>query len=321
MKILITGITGFVGSHLAEYCLNIGGAEIFGTILSHHLGDELSRIENIKDRLVIFECDLTNRVAVQRVLNKVRPDKIFHLAAQSFVPTSWQSPEDTLHNNIISELNIFESVRDIGINPVIQIAGSSEEYGLAYEEELPIKEENPLRPLSPYGVSKVAQDTLACQYHHSYGLKTVITRGFNHEGPRRGSQFVTSSFAKQIAEIEKDKRNPVIFTGNLESKRDYSDVRDIVNAYWLATEKCKFGEPYNICSGKTWSIKSVLDFLLSKSTKKDIKIENDPIRMRPSDVPMLLGDCTKFKQQTGWMPQIPFEKTLEDSLNYWREIT
>jgi len=319
MKILITGITGFVGSHLAEYCLNIEGAEVYGTILSHHLGDELSRVENIKNKIVILECDLTNRVAIQRVLDKVRPDKIFHLAAQSFVPTSWQSPEDTLYNNIISELNIFEVIRDVGINPIIQIAGSSEEYGLVYEKELPVREENPLRPLSPYGVSKVAQDTLACQYYHSYGLKTIVTRGFNHEGPRRGSQFVTSSFAKQIVEIEKGKKDPVIFTGNLESKRDYSDVRDVVNAYWLATEKCKFGEPYNICSGKAWSIKSVLDFLISKSTKKDIKIENDPARMRPSDVPILVGDCTKFKQQTGWEPQIPFERTLQDTLDYWRK--
>lgn len=176
----------------------------------------------------------------------------------------------------MSELNIFEVVREFGINPVIQIAGSSEEYGLVYENELPIKEENPLRPLSPYAVSKVAQDNLACQYYHSYGLKTVITRAFNHEGPRRGEQFVTSDFAKQIAKIEKGKQEPIIYVGNLDAKRDYSDVRDIVGAYWLATEKCKFGEPYNICSGRAWTIKSVLDFLLSKSTRKDIKIVQDP---------------------------------------------
>jgi GDP-4-dehydro-6-deoxy-D-mannose reductase len=219
----------------------------------------------------------------------------------------------------MSELNIFEVVREFGINPVIQIAGSSEEYGLVYENELPIKEENPLRPLSPYAVSKVAQDNLACQYYHSYGLKTVITRAFNHEGPRRGEQFVTSDFAKQIAKIEKGKQEPIIYVGNLDAKRDYSDVRDIVGAYWLATEKCKFGEPYNICSGRAWTIKSVLDFLLSKSTRKDIKIVQDPSKMRPSDVPVLLGDCSKFKKQTNWESKIPFEKTLEDTLNYWRK--
>jgi len=318
-KILITGLTGFVGSHLAEYCLNIPGTQIYGTVLSHHLGNELERIKNIKDKIVLLECNLTNRIAVQRILAKAQPDKIFHLAAQSFVPTSWQSPEDTLMNNIMAELNIFESVRELGLNPVIHIAGSSEEYGLARENEVPIKEENPLRPLSPYAVSKVAQDNLACQYYYSYGLKTVVTRAFNHEGPRRGEQFVTSDFAKQIAKIEKNKQEPVIFVGNLDAKRDYSDVRDIVDAYWLATEKCKFGEPYNICSGKNWTIKSVLDFLISKSTKKNIKAKQVPEKMRPSDVPILLGDCSKFKKATGWEPKIPFEKTLEDTLNYWRD--
>jgi len=320
MKILITGITGFVGSHLAEYCLNMPGTEVFGTILSHHLGDELRRVEHIKDKITLLECDLTNRISVQRVLEKSKPDKIFHLAAQSFVPTSWQSPEDTLMNNIMAELNIFEVVRELKINPIIQIAGSSEEYGLVYENELPIKEENMLRPLSPYAVSKVGQDTLACQYYYSYGLKTVVTRAFNHEGPRRGEQFVTSDFAKQIAKIEKGLQSPVIMVGNLEAKRDYTDVRDIINAYWLATEKCKFGEPYNICSGKTWPIKSVLDILLSKSQRKDIEVKQDEKKMRPSDVPVLLGDCSKFKKQTGWEPKIPFEKTLEDTLNYWRGI-
>jgi len=320
MKTLITGITGFVGSHLAEYCLNMPDIQVYGTILSHHLGDELKRIERIKDKIKLLECNLANRITVQRVLEQTKPDKIFHLASQSFVPTSWQSPEDTLHNNIMSELNIFEVVRELGLNPVIQIAGSSEEYGLVYENELPIKEENVLRPLSPYAVSKVAQDNLACQYYHSYGLKTVVTRAFNHEGPRRGEQFVTSDFAKQIAKIEKGKQEPIIYVGNLEAKRDYSDVRDIVDAYWLATEKCKFGEPYNICSGKNWTIQSVLDLLLQLSTRKDIEVKQDPKKMRPSDVQILLGDCSKFKKQTGWEPKIPFEKTLEDTLNYWREI-
>lgn len=319
MKVLITGITGFVGSHLAEYCLSLPDVKVYGTMISHHLGNELDRIEHIKDKIELFECDLTNRVAVSRVLEKVKPDKIFHLAAQAFVPTSWKSPEDTLFTNIMAELNIFEVVRELGINPVIQIAGSSEEYGLVYENELPIKENNPLRPLSTYGVSKVAQDELALQYHYSYGLRTVITRAFNHEGPRRGEQFVTSSFAKQIVEIEKEKKEPIIYVGNLEAKRDYSDVRDIVRAYWLATEKCKFGEPYNICSGNARSIKSVLDLLLSFSEVKNIEIKQDPERMRPSDVPVLLGDCSKFKKETGWEPQIPFEKTLEDTLNYWRK--
>ena len=319
MKILITGITGFVGSHLAEYCLTQSKAKVYGTVLSHHLGDELKRIEYIKDRIELFECDLTNRVAVVRVLNKVKPDKIFHLAAQSFVPTSWKSPEDTLVNNIISELNIFEVVRELKLNPVIVIACSSEEYGLIFKNELPVKETNPLRPLSPYAVSKIAQEKLALQYHYSYSLKTVLTRFFNTEGPRRGQEFVTSNFAKQIAEIEKGKREPIIYVGNLETKRDFNDVRDMVRAYWLASEKCKFGEPYNVCSGEARSIKSMLDLLLSLSKVKNIRVKQDPERMRPSDVPILWGDSSKFRAETGWRPEIPFEKTMEDLLNYWRE--
>jgi len=319
MNILITGITGFVGSHLAEYCLVQPNTKVYGTIFSHHLGDELNRIKQIRDKIELLECNLTNRVGVSRVIEKAKPDKIFHLAAQSFVPISWKSPEDTLYNNIISELNIFEVLREIKLDPIIQIAGSSEEYGLIYENEMPVKENNPLRPLSPYAVSKVAQENLAFQYYRSYGLKTVITRAFNHEGPRRGEQFVTSDFAKQVAEIEKEKREPVMFVGNLEAKRDFSDVRDIVRAYWLATEKCEYGEPYNICSGKTRTIQSVLDLLLNLSTVKNIKIEKDLSRMRPSDVPILLGDSSKFRERTDWQPTIPFEQTMEDLLNYWRK--
>lgn len=318
MKILITGITGFVGSHLAEYCLQRPDTEVYGTIMSHHLGDELQRIKGIKDKIELLECNLTNRIAVGRVLRKTKPDRIFHLAAQSFVPTSWKSPEDTLFNNIISELNIFEVIRELKLNPVIVIACSSEEYGLISKDKLPIKETNPLRPLSPYAVSKIGQEKLAFQYHQSYGLKTVLTRFFNTEGPRRGQEFVASSFAKQIAEIEKGKREPVIYVGNLEAKRDFTDVRDMVRAYWLASEKCKFGEPYNVCSGKARSIKSVLELLLSLSKVRNIEVKQDLSRMRPSDVPILLGDYSKFKKQTGWQPEIPFEKIMEDLLNYWR---
>jgi len=317
MKILISGITGFVGSHLAEYCLGLPNVKVFGTVLSHHLGDELKRINHIRDRVSLIECDLTNRVGVAKVLQKVKPDKIFHLAAQTFVPTSWQSPEHTLHNNIIAELNIFEVLRELKLNPIILIPGSSEEYGLVLKNELPIKESNPLRPLSPYGVSKVAQDMLAFQYYRSYGLKSVITRAFNHEGPRRGKQFVTSAFASQIAAIEKGYQDSVMRVGNLEALRDFSDVRDVVRAYWLATEKCNFGEPYNIGSGKGYRIKDVLDILLSFSKIK-VKIKRDPKLMRPSDVPVLICDSSKFREVTGWKPEIDLEKTLKDTLDYWR---
>ena len=319
MKILITGTTGFVGSHLAEYCLKQPRVKIYGIVLPHHLRDEAQRIRDIKDKIELLECDLTNRIEVVRGLEKSKPDKIFHLAAQSVVSTSWKFPEDTLINNIISELNIFEVVREMKLNPVIVIACSSEEYGLVFENELPVRETNPLRPLSPYAVSKVAQEKLAFQYHQSYRLKTVLTRFFNTEGPGRNQDFVTSNFAKQIAEIEKGKREPIIYVGNLEAKRDFSDVRDMVGAYWLASEKCRFGEPYNVCSEKARSIKSVLDLLLSLTKVKNIQVRQDSQRMRPSDIPIVRGNCSKFKKETGWRPEIPFEKTISDTLNYWRE--
>jgi GDP-4-dehydro-6-deoxy-D-mannose reductase len=185
--------------------------------------------------------------------------------------------------------------------------------------ELPIRESNPLRPLSPYGVSKVATDMLGYQYYQSYKLKIVRTRAFNHTGPRRGEVFVTSNFVKQIALIEKGIQEPVLRVGNLNAQRDFSDVRDVVKAYWLSLQKCKFGEVYNICSEKSRTIKSIVEFLLEKSKVK-IKVRRDPDRMRPSDVEILFGNCSKFKRKTGWKPTIPFERTLEDLLDYWRAL-
>lgn len=319
MRTLITGITGFVGSHLAEYCLTQSDTKVYGAALSCNFGHGLKRIEHIKDKIELLECNFNNRTEVDRIIKESKPDKIFHLVAQSSVLDSWQSAKDTLFNNIISELNVFEAVREMKINPIIVISCSSEEYGLVFKNELPIKEINLLRPLSPYAVSKIAQEKLAFQYHQSYNLKTVLTRFFNTEGPRRDQDFVISNFAKQIVEIEKGKREPIIYVGNLEAKRDFSDVRDMVRAYWLASEKCKFGEPYNVCSEKARSIKSILNLLLCLSKVKDIRIKQDPKRMRFSDAPVVVGDCSKFKKQTGWKPEIDFKDTLGDTLEYWRE--
>ncbi|MEO0117482.1 MAG: GDP-mannose 4,6-dehydratase, partial [candidate division WOR-3 bacterium] len=223
-----------------------------------------------------------------------------------------------LTTNIISQLNIFEAVRAENLDCRIQIAGSSEEYGMVYPNEVPIKETNPLRPLSPYGVSKVAQDLLGYQYFMSYGIKVVRTRAFNHEGPRRGEVFVTSNFCKQIAEIEKGKREPVVYVGNLEAVRDFTDVRDTVRAYYLVLLKGKPGEVYNICSGKGYKIKEILDIIISLSKVK-VEVKVDPERLRPSDVMLLLGDATKIQTELGWKPEIPIEKTLNDLLDYWRE--
>jgi len=314
IRVLITGITGFAGSHLAEYALD-QGVVVFGSV---RWRSRLENIEKIKNKLHLVTCDLGDFVATRQLIKIAKPDFVFHLAAQSYVPFSWQAPAQTLSTNILGQLNLFEAVRFLKLDPVIQIACSSEEYGLVDKKEVPIKETNPLRPLSPYGVSKVAQDLLGYQYFKSYGLKIIRTRAFNHTGPRRGDVFVTSNFAKQIVEIESGKKKSTLEVGCLDSERDFSDVRDVVRAYWLAVQKAAHGEVYNICSGRSWTIGKMLAKLLSLTKiKPTIKINH--CRLRPSDVPLLLGDHTKFSQATGWQPEIPFEQTLADLLNYWRE--
>ena len=316
MRVLITGITGFAGSHLAEYVLeNHPGVEVWGFV---RWRSRMENIEGIRPRLRLVEADLNDIVSLKGALAKARPDRIFHLAAQSFVPTSWLLPAETFAVNAVGQLNLFEALRMLRMNPRIQIAGSSEEYGLVHPDEVPMTEMNPLRPLSPYAVSKVAQDMLGYQYHQSYGLKVIRTRGFNHTGPRRGDVFVTSCFAKQVAEIEAGRKEPVVEVGNLEAKRDFTDVRDMVRAYWLAAEKGKPGDVYNIGSGRTYPIQDVLDTYLGLSRVK-VEVRVDPARLRPSDVPILLADSTKFRKLTGWEPGIPLEKTLHDLLDYWRE--
>lgn len=314
MRALITGITGFAGSHLAEYLLSLGGIEVYGSV---RWRSRLENIQHIYAQLKLSECDLTDASAVDTLIAEARPDFIFHLAAQSFVPASWRAPAETLVNNILAELNIFEAVRRLGINPRLQIACSSEEYGLVYPQELPITEDNPLRPLSPYGVSKVAQDLLAYQYAQSYSMSIVRTRTFNHTGPRRGEVFATSNFARQIAEVEKGLREPVIAVGNLQARRDFTDVRDVVRAYWLALEKGVPGEVYVICSGRAYTMQEILEMLLAASPVK-IEIRQDPERLRPSDVPVLLGSHDRFSHLTGWQPAIPLRVTLADLLEYWR---
>ncbi len=312
-RALITGISGFVGSHLAEFLLN-KGMEVHGTI---RWRSKLDNIIHIKDKLKLVDADMRDGYSLLRAIEESSPDYIFHLASQSFVPMSWRAPADTMETNAVGAIHLFEAIRQSNCDPVIQIAGSSEEYGMAYPDETPIKETNPLRPLSPYGVSKVTADMLGCQYHRSYGLKIIVTRAFNHTGPRRGDVFVTSNFSKQIVEIEKGVKEAVMYVGNLNAKRDFSDVRDIVRAYWLAVTKCGYGEVYNICSEKARTIQSVLDLLLGM-TDKEIGIKQDPTRMRPSDVEILQGDCSKFRAKTRWKAEIPFEKTMEDLLDWWR---
>lgn len=316
MKALITGITGFAGSHLAEFLLK-ENVEVIGSARPRSPMDNLT--PEVLKKITLIECELRDNVAVRSLLKEARPDWIFHLAAQSFVPSSWISPEDTLTNNILCQLNIFEAVKDLKLlDTRIQIACSSEEYGLVHENELPIRETNPLRPLSPYAVSKIAQDMLGYQYFKSYGILVFRTRAFNHTGPRRGEIFVSSTFAKQLASIEKGRQEPVIKVGNLDAKRDFTDVRDTVRAYVETVKKGDPGEVYNIATCTAVPIKELLNMLLAMSGK-EVKVETDPARLRPSDVPVLRGDYSKLKEKVGWEPRIPFSRTLEDLLNYWRE--
>jgi GDP-4-dehydro-6-deoxy-D-mannose reductase len=314
MKVLITGITGFAGSHLAELYLEEKDVAVHGTVRPRSRPEH---IESFHRKVSLHDCDLTDASSVRRVLTAVRPDRIYHLAAQSFVPFSWNAPAQCLVDNTLMQVNLFEEVRALGLDPLIQIACSSEEYGFVREDEVPIRETNPLRPLSPYAVSKVTQDFLAYQYHQSYGLKAIRTRGFNHEGPRRGEVFVTSNFAKQVAEMESGKREPVLRVGNLDAIRDFTDVRDMVRGYHLALERGTPGEVYNICSGKGYPIRQVVD-LLQGMTTRPFEVVPDPARMRPSDVPRLVGDCSRFRAATGWEPHVPFEQTMKDTLEYWR---
>ncbi|HEX2252212.1 MAG TPA: GDP-mannose 4,6-dehydratase [Thermoanaerobaculia bacterium] len=316
MKVLITGITGFAGSHLAEFLLaEHPDVEVYGT---YRWRSRRENIEHLDERVKLLEADLRDYSSMHTLLDEVRPDAIFHLAAQSFVPSSWRAPAETLTTNITGQTHLFEAVRSLGLDPTIQIACSSEEYGLVLPHETPIREDNPLRPLSPYAVSKVAQDFLGYQYFQSYGLKVIRTRGFNHTGPRRGDVFVTSNFAKQVASIEAGLAPPVIRVGNLEAVRDFTDVRDMVRAYWLAVERGRPGEVYNIATGQGITIQELLDRLIAMA-EVEVKVEVDPERLRPSDVEILVGDASKFRADTGWEPRIPFEQTLRDVLDYWRE--
>jgi GDP-4-dehydro-6-deoxy-D-mannose reductase len=315
MRVLITGVTGFVGSHLAEYALT-RGATVIGAL---RWRSKTEHIEDLRSRVTLVESDLRDLFSVRTLLEQARPDWVVHLAAQSFVAASWQTPSETLYTNAISQMNLFEGMRQLGMGARFLVIGSSEEYGLVYPEELPIRETNPLRPLSPYAVSKVTQDLMGWQYFKSYGMDIVRARAFNHTGPRRGDSFATSNFARQIAEIEAGVRPPVMDVGDLKPTRDFSDVRDIVRGYWLLLERGTAGDVYNLCSGVDWSIERVLQFLLSRSKASNIQVREDPARLRPSDVPILRGSAEKIEKALGWRPRIPLEHTLTDLLEYWRQ--
>jgi len=315
MRILITGITGMVGSHLAEYVLaHHPDVEVHGMV---RWRSPRANLVKTAGRVTLHEGELRDLHSLVRVLETVRPERIFHLAAQSYVSASFTAPADTLHTNVIGTTNLLDAVRLTGIDPRIHICSSSEVYGQVRPDEVPIRESNEFRPASPYAVSKCGEDMIALQYFLSYGIQTIRTRMFTHTGPRRGDVFAESAFAKQIAEVESGRKPNPIKVGNLNSVRTFADVSDAVRAYWLLLEKCPPGEVYNIGGERTMTVGEMLDVLIGMAGCR-IRYEVDPALVRPSDVTLQIPDTSKFRAATGWEPQVPLETTLRDLLDYHR---
>lgn len=312
MRALITGINGFVGGHLAEHLLNLEGWAVYG----------LSRITELSlpqlaGRVTLITADLNDRVQAKRAVIEAAPEVIFHLAGQPFVPESFRDPAATLQANILGALHLFLALIELDLAARIVLIGTNEEYGQIAPEDLPVDEQTPLRPTSPYGVSKVAQSMLGLQYHLSHGLDVVRLRPFTHIGPRQNQRFVTAAFARQIARIERGLQPPTMHVGNLSPCRDFTDVRDIVHAYQLAALHGAPGEVYNIGSGRSVTIRSVLDDLIATSNLP-IEVVPDPQLMRPVDIPLMMCDATRFCACTNWLPRISLQQTLSDILAYWR---
>lgn len=316
MKVLITGVAGFVGGHMAEFLrAEHPGVEVFGIVRPHGTGERA-----LPGRVAIIEADLEDAPAVAAALDLVRPDRVVHLAAQSSPQASWSDPAGTLRTNVLGLLNVLEAVRKEALSPRILVVGSAEEYGMVDARDLPVDEDTPLRPATPYAVSKVAQGYLALQYTLAFQMGIVRTRTFHHTGPGRGESFAESSFARQIAEIEVGRRPAVLAVGNLEAVRDFSDVGDVVRAYWALLDHGNAGEVYNVCSGKGVRIRDLLRTLI-ESAGVDVEVRVDPQHLRPSDIPALVGDPSRLRKATGWEPRVPLDHTLRDLLRYWRERT
>jgi len=324
-RVLITGISGFVGSHLAEHLLaKHPGARIFG-FLRWRSPDRNIRGLLREPRVTFLFGDLLDETSLRHALAQADPHFIFHLAAQSYVPYSYRAPRVTLDVNGVGTSNLLEAVRAqrdrTKTDPVVHVCSSSEVYGQPRPEDVPIRESHPLRPISPYGVSKVTEDLLGLNYWISDRVKTIRTRMFTHTGPRRGEVFAESAFAKQIVEIEKGKIEPVIRVGNLDSVRTFADVRDAVEAYRLLVLKCTYGEVYNIGGDRTMTIGELLELLIARSKlAKRPEVRVDPQLLRPSDVTLQIPDCSRFVAETGWRPTYSFERTIDDSLEYLRSV-
>ena len=313
-KVLITGVNGFVGSHLADL-LVAEGYQVFGIALTR----DLANLSRIKSQIAILHGDIRDSKVVEKFLAEVKPDYLYHLAGSAFVPDADANPKSVYEVNFGGTLNLLEAVRLAGHAPRILIVSSGEVYGYVPEEQLPVKEEYPLKPISPYGVTKACADLLGYQYAINYQMNVIRVRPFNHIGPRQSEQFVCSSFAKQIVEIERGFCEPVLHVGDLEAQRDFTDVRDVVRSYRIVLEKAKGSEVYNIGSSKSWKILDLVRILIGESTVKGIELQQQRVRIRPKDIPIMLCDASKLRAEFGWKPEIPMKQTLRDLLDYWRE--
>jgi len=313
VRLLVTGAGGFVGGHLVDYLhAEQPEVEVHGVVIPH--GSVSWRAAS---GARVLEADLNDPLAAAAVVEEVRPDRIIHLAGQSSVHLSWLDPAGTLRTNVLGIVHLLDAARARGLRPAVLVVGSAEEYGKAAPEEMPLREDAPLRPASPYAVSKVAQGALALLYGPAGGMRVVLTRTFHHTGPGRGEAFAESSFARQLAEIEAGLRPPVLKVGNLEAVRDFADVRDVVRAYWMLLDGGEGGTAYNVCTGRGRRIRDLLDVLLAASGAR-VEVRVDPDRLRPSDVPTQVGDPSRLRAATGWEPRLPIERTLGDLLADWR---
>jgi GDP-4-dehydro-6-deoxy-D-mannose reductase len=310
MRVLVTGVAGFVGGHVVDFLrAEHPGAVVIG--LDNRPRDRALGVE-------VVTADLEDAASVRSALAQARPDRVIHLAAQSSPQRSWEDPAGTMRTNVLGLLHLLEGIRALSLAPRVLAVGSVEEYGIVGPNEVPLREDAPLRPATPYAVSKVAQGYLALQYALAPGLHIVRTRAFHHTGPRRGEQFAESSFARQLAEIEAGQRPPRLEVGNLEAVRDYTDVRDVVRAYWALLDRGVPGEVYNVCTGRGVRLSDLLDRLIALSRVR-VEVAVDPARLRAADAPILIGDPSRLRAATGWEPKVPLERTLADLLDYWRE--
>ena len=321
MNILITGGTGFVGSHMIDYILKYAIKPNQKIYCTKRWMEDTKNVDHIDDdRFEFIDCDLLDALSIRRAVDISKPEKVFHFAAQSFPEVSFKTPVVTLQTNAVGTTHLLEAIKESEFDPAIVSVSTSEVYGMPKENEVPIKETNPIRAANPYSISKVGHDLMSQYYHKAYDMKIIITRMFSHEGARRGKEFALSSFAYQIAKAEKLKGEQFIHHGNLDSTRTYAHIDDAISAYWLCSNSEKFGEVYNIGGEQTCTVGEALDKLISMSTKKDLKKKLDEARVRPTDITLQIPDTTKFKHEFAWTPRKNLTNVCEDLLNYWRGV-